>query len=49
MVLAGRIGKIGMVGTAAAVGHAFYHATGRRIRDLPLTPAGVLNALSREG
>jgi xanthine dehydrogenase YagR molybdenum-binding subunit len=32
------IGEIGIVGAAAAVANAVYHATGRRIRDLPITP-----------
>jgi xanthine dehydrogenase YagR molybdenum-binding subunit len=32
------IGEIGIVGTAAAIANAAYHATGIRIRDLPLTP-----------
>jgi xanthine dehydrogenase YagR molybdenum-binding subunit len=27
---------------AAAIGNAIYHATGRRIRDLPITPAKLL-------
>jgi xanthine dehydrogenase YagR molybdenum-binding subunit len=31
------IGEIGIVGAAAAVANATYHATGIRIRDLPLT------------
>ncbi len=31
------IGEIGIVGTAAAVANAAYHATGLRVRDLPLT------------
>lgn len=39
------IGEIGIVGTAAAIGNAFHHATGRRIRELPLTPDRVLAAL----
>jgi xanthine dehydrogenase YagR molybdenum-binding subunit len=30
------IGEIGIVGTAAAIGNAVHHATGIRIRDLPL-------------
>jgi xanthine dehydrogenase YagR molybdenum-binding subunit len=34
--------EIGIVGTAAAIGNAVYHATGRRIRDLPITPAKLL-------
>jgi CO/xanthine dehydrogenase Mo-binding subunit len=29
-------GEIGTVGTAAAIANAVYHATGTRIRDLPL-------------
>lgn len=33
------------VATAAAVANAFYNATGKRIRTLPLTPANVLAAL----
>lgn len=32
------IGELGIVGTAAAVANAAYHATGIRVRDLPLTP-----------
>ncbi|MBC6460659.1 xanthine dehydrogenase family protein molybdopterin-binding subunit [Actinomadura sp. HBU206391] len=36
------IGEIGIVGTAAAVANAVYHATGRRIRDLPITPAKLV-------
>ena len=31
------IGEIGTVGAAAAIANAVYHATGKRIRDLPLT------------
>jgi xanthine dehydrogenase YagR molybdenum-binding subunit len=36
------IGEIGIVGTAAAVANAVWHATGRRFRDLPITPAKLL-------
>lgn len=32
------LGEIGVVGTAAAVAIAVFHATGRRVRDLPITP-----------
>ncbi|MER5726771.1 xanthine dehydrogenase family protein molybdopterin-binding subunit [Streptomyces sp. NPDC002138] len=39
------IGEIGIVGTAAAIGNAVAHATGRRLRELPLTPDRVLAAL----
>ena len=31
------VGEIGVVGTPAAIANAIYHATGRRIRDLPIT------------
>lgn len=31
------VGEIGIVGVAAAVGNAIYHATGKRVRDLPIT------------
>jgi xanthine dehydrogenase YagR molybdenum-binding subunit len=34
------------VATAAAIANAFYNATGKRIRTLPLTPAHVLAALA---
>ena len=30
------IGELGNVGTAAAISNAVYHATGRRIRKLPI-------------
>ena len=36
------IGEIAIVGTAAAVANAIYHATGKRIRDLPITPDKLL-------
>ena len=39
------IGEIGIVGAAAAVGNAVHHATGVRIRDLPITPARILPEL----
>lgn len=31
------IGEIGIVGVAAALANAVYHATGKRILDLPIT------------
>ncbi len=40
------IGEIGITGTAAAIGNAVYHATGRRIRDLPITPAKLLGGIT---
>jgi xanthine dehydrogenase YagR molybdenum-binding subunit len=36
------IGEIGIVGSPAAVANAVHHATGVRIRDLPITPEKVL-------
>lgn len=36
------IGEIGIVGTAAAVAGAVHHATGLRLRSLPLTPDALL-------
>ena len=31
------VGELGIVGTNAAVANAVFHATGKRIRDLPIT------------
>ncbi len=39
------IGEIGIVGAAAAVVNAVYHATGIRVRDLPVTPAKLVGGL----
>jgi xanthine dehydrogenase YagR molybdenum-binding subunit len=36
------IGEIGITGVAAAIANAVFNATGRRIRDLPLTLDKVL-------
>ena len=38
------IGEIGIVGSAAAVANAVFHATGVRVRDLPITPDKLLGA-----
>jgi xanthine dehydrogenase YagR molybdenum-binding subunit len=40
------IGEIGIVGTAAAVANAVYHATGHRFRRLPIRVDDVLGALA---
>ena len=32
------LGEIGIVGVAAAIANALYHATGKRVRELPITP-----------
>ena len=37
------VGEIGIIGVAAAICNAIYHATGRRIRSLPMTPDKVMN------
>ncbi|PPS67342.1 MULTISPECIES: xanthine dehydrogenase family protein molybdopterin-binding subunit [Streptomyces] len=39
------IGEIGIVGTAAAIGNAVHHATGVRLRELPLSPDRLLTGL----
>jgi xanthine dehydrogenase YagR molybdenum-binding subunit len=31
------VGEIGIVGTAAAIVNAIHHATGKRVRSLPVT------------
>lgn len=36
------IGEIGITGVAAALANAVYHATGKRIRELPITPDKLL-------
>lgn len=36
------VGEIGIVGVAAAVSNAIYHATGRRVRSTPMTPDKVM-------
>ena len=36
------VGEIGIVGAAAAIANAVYHATGKRVRDLPITIDKVL-------
>jgi xanthine dehydrogenase YagR molybdenum-binding subunit len=36
------IGELSATGVAAAVANAVFHATGKRIRDLPITPAKLV-------
>jgi xanthine dehydrogenase YagR molybdenum-binding subunit len=38
------IGEIGITGTAAAVANAIYNATGKRIREYPITPDKIMSA-----
>jgi xanthine dehydrogenase YagR molybdenum-binding subunit len=37
------VGEIGITGVSAAIANALYHATGKRIRSLPLTPDKLLS------
>ena len=37
------LGEIGIVGTAAAIANAVFHATGKRVRDLPITLDKVID------
>lgn len=36
------IGEIIITGTGAAIANAIFHATGKRVRDLPITPDKLL-------
>jgi xanthine dehydrogenase YagR molybdenum-binding subunit len=36
------VGEIAMVGVAPAITNAIFHATGNRIRELPVTPDKLL-------
>ncbi len=37
------IGEIGITGTGAAIANAVFHATGKRVRQLPITPDKLLS------
>jgi xanthine dehydrogenase YagR molybdenum-binding subunit len=39
------LGEVGIVGTAAAIANAIWHATGVRHRNLPITPANTLRRI----
>jgi xanthine dehydrogenase YagR molybdenum-binding subunit len=39
------IGEIGICGTAAAIDNAVHHATGVRVRDLPITPDKLVGTI----
>ena len=43
------VGEIGQVGVAAAIANAVFHAIGRRIRTLPMTPELVMDPVSPIG
>ena len=36
------VGEVGITGVAAAVANAVHHATGVRVKDLPITPDRLL-------
>ena len=40
------VGEIGIVGVAAAIANAIYHATGKRVRDLPITLDKLLGLIA---
>jgi xanthine dehydrogenase YagR molybdenum-binding subunit len=40
--ITGGLGEIGVVGVAAAIANAVYHATGKRFHDLAITPGRVM-------
>ena len=42
------VGEPGMVGIPPTIANAIYDAIGVRMRDLPITPERVLEALQRE-
>jgi len=42
------VGEIGGLGVAAAISNAIWHATGRRIRSLPMTPDKVMSPVTRQ-
>ena len=39
------VGEIGQLGVAAAISNAIYHATGKRLRELPMLPEKVMRAM----
>jgi xanthine dehydrogenase YagR molybdenum-binding subunit len=43
------VGEIGQVGVAAAIANAVFHATGRRIRSLPMAPESVMDPAPASG
>jgi putative selenate reductase molybdopterin-binding subunit len=43
------VGELGIDTPPAAIANAVYHATGIRIKDLPITPEKVLMALKGKG
>jgi len=39
------LGEVGIIGAAAAITNAIYNATGKRLRDLPVTPDKILSSV----
>jgi CO/xanthine dehydrogenase Mo-binding subunit len=42
------LGEPGVIGVAPAIGNAVFNAVGVRLRDLPMKPQHVLDALNKE-
>ena len=40
------VGEIGLVAVTAAIANAVYHATGKRVRDLPITLDKLMESAS---
>jgi xanthine dehydrogenase YagR molybdenum-binding subunit len=36
------LGEVGLVGLSAGIANAVFHATGKRVRELPITPDKLL-------
>ena len=43
------VGEVPIVPPPAALSNAIYHATGQRLRDLPMSPPRVQSALAKNG
>ena len=39
------LGEIGIVGTAAAIANAIWHATGKRMRSMPITIDKIIDTV----
>jgi xanthine dehydrogenase YagR molybdenum-binding subunit len=37
------VGELALVGVAPAIANAVFHATGKRVRELPITPEKLLS------
>ena len=43
------MGELGMVGIAAAIANAVFHATGKRVHDFPITPDKLFATIASHG